>query len=522
LSGGGHRAALWAAGALLGVVDAGAAPNTVSISSVSGGSITNGVVAAGQSFASIDRPTLESELRPAIRQWATDGLFFTGDATDGYVKGLFFRVGLLLATVVAAFASLVALGRDWSTATVIVLGIVLSIVVVAVAALLGSRLPHVYFASIVGGAVFVVALTIGGMFLTVDPARWPVILLKVIVVAAVLGAAWTATARHFEDRSAAVDRALGAGLLSDGGSPIPLARAAPSPVLHVFCTTNLATADHAYLSNRLVYGHGLGVAAPATSLAMATAVQVSACLPGAFAPRVLPSRVLADNLDDEEVAFTDGGVYDNMADQWEFGYENRVGLFEDRGSDLHQFQTHPADELLVVNASRAFGKSAISPKSLIGEITALLRCKDVLYDVSTAVRRRYLVDMYEEAARSGRGLGGALVHIGQPPTRVPAAFAQSPDAQQADRAAKAKAFLDRLHALEPVDWIADADRNGSVPTTLGPIGVADSVRLLHHAYVLTRVNAYVVLDRGSLPAPDVADSAVLDEFARARFEALVS
>lgn len=42
LSGGGHRAALFAAGALLGIVDANAHLNTVSISSVSGGSLANG------------------------------------------------------------------------------------------------------------------------------------------------------------------------------------------------------------------------------------------------------------------------------------------------------------------------------------------------------------------------------------------------------------------------------------------------------------------------------------------------
>lgn len=44
MSGGGHRAALWGLGALLYLVDSGLHRDVTTISSVSGGSITNGVV----------------------------------------------------------------------------------------------------------------------------------------------------------------------------------------------------------------------------------------------------------------------------------------------------------------------------------------------------------------------------------------------------------------------------------------------------------------------------------------------
>ena len=45
MSGGGHRATVWGAGTILAVSDAGLARDVTSVSSVSGGSITNGVIA---------------------------------------------------------------------------------------------------------------------------------------------------------------------------------------------------------------------------------------------------------------------------------------------------------------------------------------------------------------------------------------------------------------------------------------------------------------------------------------------
>ena len=44
-TGGGHRATVWGAGTILAVSDAGLAHDVTSVSSVSGGSITNGVIA---------------------------------------------------------------------------------------------------------------------------------------------------------------------------------------------------------------------------------------------------------------------------------------------------------------------------------------------------------------------------------------------------------------------------------------------------------------------------------------------
>ena len=64
-----------------GLVDAGAAPHVVSMSSVSGGSIANGVVVASGDLRRASRGDVESWLQPGLRQWAHDGLFFSGPST---------------------------------------------------------------------------------------------------------------------------------------------------------------------------------------------------------------------------------------------------------------------------------------------------------------------------------------------------------------------------------------------------------------------------------------------------------
>ena len=108
LSGGGHRASLFAAGALLGLVDASVQTRVVSISSVSGGSITNGIVAASGDLQGMDRAALEAALRPGIEVFARQGLFFPGQVTDRYVQ-----VTLALCAAAAGAAAAVVIHGVW-------------------------------------------------------------------------------------------------------------------------------------------------------------------------------------------------------------------------------------------------------------------------------------------------------------------------------------------------------------------------------------------------------------------------
>jgi hypothetical protein len=68
-------------------------------------------------------------------------------------------------------------------------------------------------------------------------------------------------------------------------------------------------------------------------------------------------------------------------------------------------------------------------------------------------------------------------------------------------------------------WANIADANAAVKTTLAPLERIDpgyTTRLLHHAWVLTRVTCYVLQGWGSLP------TAGLDDWHSDRFSALIA
>jgi hypothetical protein len=517
LSGGGHRAALFAAGALLGVVDAEQQAHTVSIASVSGGSLTNGLVAAGTEFTTCDRAGLEQLLKPGLRSFSHDGLFFAGPQTNSYVRGVFFLFGLLVATLLSGLTTLTGLGWPWEAGPALR---VAAVVAVLLAVLVVWKLPvprtfrlpfAVGLASLAGLAPLGVLLTRG-----LDGGGLG---LAVVGVLLAVGSIGVVTVRVFGWRSDRVDDALAQG-------PIGAAALASvdRSVHHLYCPTDLQSADHAYLSPRIVYGYEMGCSTPALTLRLSTAVQASACFPGGFVPRRLPAAaVAAGPLLQEHVVLTDGGVYDNMADQWEFGWDNRVEEFAKRGLDLTAYQPVPASRLVVVNAGGSFKPGPVKGTGLRFELASLLRGKDVQYDVSTSLRRRYLVDIFERAALP-TDLHGALVHIGQVPATVPSRYA-SPDLPdlhgRRQRALQALAFLDRLSRLDPQDWKAIRDRNVRVKTVLSALGVTTSTDLLHQSYLLTRLNLFVLLNAGSLPAAAESDAAVLSSWGRDRFARLV-
>jgi hypothetical protein len=250
-------------------------------------------------------------------------------------------------------------------------------------------------------------------------------------------------------------------------------------------------------------------------------VQASACLPGAFLARTIdvlpgdPGGV---------VVVSDGGAYDNMADQWEWGFENRTkyaATLPGGAGVLKTAQEAAATCLVVVNASRGMGGTSeltIAP-GLVGELASALGAKDVLYDVSTATRRRLLIDMFDRArADPTQSPGGMLVHIGTSPYEVINRFLDD-SGPTGDRAAAALHALDRLTDAEmaaddPDDdarrehWRAAADANSKVKTTLAPLELVApgaAADLLHHAWVLTRITGYVIHEWGSLPEADLSD-----------------
>lgn len=282
---------------------------------------------------------------------------------------------------------------------------------------------------------------------------------------------------------------------------------------HVFCATDLHAGEHVYFSRDFVCSYRFGNGVPG-DVALSTVVHASAAFPAAFPAAWLPTKrhEFKDPAQPEaartrKMALADGGVYDNMGDQWACGMEARVARGEPAGVSFRQ-----AAELVVVNSSAGLDWSPLRGLRLpaLGELLTLLQDKSVLYDNGNSLRRQALVARFELAERDGEGMRGALVHIPQSPFRVPKSFEHERDdagsaTPRAERATAALAALrDAFGPGAEADWAAIAKANAAVPTTLVKFDVEITSRLLHHAYVLAMVNLHVILGYPLLELPQRA------------------
>ena len=282
VSGGGHRATAWGLGALLALTDMDVNGQVVSISSVSGGSIANGMAARAGAFDATDTAAFEAAIRPGVRNMATDGLFFFGPATDGWLLRFFVIAGLAVDLLVATVVATLAVGRDWNPAWFLLAGLLGVIGWFLAAKLPGRFRVALAVTLLLAGpiAAVAVALTREGGWGRIIPVLLGLLLLTVL--------AFVVALRTFMDRSKVVDAALGkVHFHGDAGGPPTKLRDVDGTVHHVFCASELQSGDHVYLSPRLVYGYRVGMGKPG-DLTLATAVQCSACLPGAS--RLAPSR----------------------------------------------------------------------------------------------------------------------------------------------------------------------------------------------------------------------------------------
>jgi len=314
----------------------------------------------------------------------------------------------------------------------------------------------------------------------------------------------TAGALVFSRRSVVVDSALARSHFNRNGSPTLLADVERS-LDHVMCATELQAGEHFYLAPTFLYSYRFGRGAP-DGLRLSTAVQASACLPGAFAARRLatgPHQFERDPSVSEPTSpprhalLTDGGVYDNMADQWLDGLPIRI-----RDNPELAVKTPTVDQMIVVNSSAGPPWTAAGARWLpiLSELTTLLRVKDVQYAVSTGNRRNNLVTNWDAAARSGQGPQGTLLHIAQSPFEVPDAFhdADTRWPQRSERARETLAWLGDTEQ-DRATWSTTAAASREVPTVLGKLGPDQTSCLLWHAYVLAACNLHVLLDGFPLP-----------------------
>lgn len=425
LSGGGHRATLFVLGALMYLVDAKANADVTSIASVSGGSLTNGFVGQTLNFRE------------------TDGTEFRK------------RVAGPLATQIAKSGTLFA-----------------------------PLLTKVYLAILIVGAILVFVIP------AIVSAPWYVRLLLFFVGLMVWG--WL-----FGARGRVCARAFRITLFSPNSRETTLGEVKRKDLDHVICATEFRSAEQVYFSGDFVYSYALGYGGPA-KLSLAGAVQASAAFPGGFPPSSLPTKQhkftgaqppIAGGPPEPpaEMVLTDGGVYDNMGEQWARGFAARVS----RCPNLGTGRTAP-NQLVVVNASARIPWNPFRKRlmPLVGELAALIRVNDVMYINTTNVRRQAIVDSYNPAdPTTASALPSVLVQIAQSPFVVASAFARG-TTPVAERAKRVLEFL--LNGPSSDEWTKIARENSAVATSLSKFGTEVRARLIYQGYVVTMCNLHVL------------------------------
>jgi predicted acylesterase/phospholipase RssA len=303
----------------------------------------------------------------------------------------------------------------------------------------------------------------------------------------------------FEKRGHICDWAYASTLFNRNGT-ITRLHEIEKEINHVFCATDLHAGEHVYFAGDFVYSYRFGLGKPG-DLLLSTAVEVSAAFPGGFPPRWLATdrhQFQGGEQSAEKMVLSDGGVYDNMGEQWAVGLQRRK-------QRVAAPQFKDIDELVVVNSSSTVSWHPLGSLRIpiLGELFALLEVVNTLYDNTTSPRRTTLIEHFDAASKSKSGMTGVLITIDQTPFNVAKFFENS--TEEPERSARSKHVLDALSGHSEQDWKAAAKASGAVATTLRKLGRKASSRLIYHAYVVANCNCHIILEYPLLPIPDAVE-----------------
>lgn len=451
VSGGGYRASLFALGALMYVHETCCASSkprrrVAALTSVSGGSITNGVLAHGLRLGSDDDSRFDALARLIIRHTVSSGSMFAGPAARVYYIFLLpVTVGALLmlgATAVmhASFSVL------WRTVAIPIASVgLLWLWLRALEA--ASDIKRDWLGSVTLSTLLVAGL--GGILwlshFVLSDAAWRLALawlgaatLAGAGLAVVWGLRGHLIQRNFETllEQALTERASGHPRLAD----------VHTQTHHVFCATEVQVGDTAYLAHDAIRSRGFKPVGPGR-MPTAFAVRASAALPVAFPPAFLPGvegkkeagltargeRRYAFSTD--HMTLQDGGVRDNLGVSW--------------------FHVAPElEELVVVSAAaNRHGLRRVVGVPLLGELQSLLNLVNIPYNSRERSQRRAVaVRLLGRPWASDRSTAaGAIIHIEDSPFDL-AAFllGRTPETRRADPSLDASPFPD----WEVDQWLA--------------------------------------------------------------------
>lgn len=467
-SGGGMRAAAFALGALMYVADVDKAERIGQISSVSGGSLTNGFLAHTITSKGLIG---EDSVAVFVQRLATQGLPLEKAGWRWLVLPI---VAMGFALVANALVLFVAVGANrsllWGSLAFFAGFAYLAVVSFASFRGLTDDVVGVWCARIIGDSTVP-----GPTFSRLGP----------------------------------FSRKRARFAMSDRGGLLRLSEL-KSPMTHVFTTTDLRFGEHLHFSQHWVTSNAYGSTDPG-DVRVYEAVRASAAFPGALAPvrigldrLTLPQHLTADI---SFIELVDGGVRDNL------GHMFQTQILADVPSQTETLTRYGSTRVaIVVDASAPRGAadltetiwSRIPVVRKLGQLITFPRVISIMGQSNSEARSLAI------ARGFSRDINGCVVRICESPVDVCRRVIDNPEisrellasgrgsGHQSDprkhRAEAALRALSRSSRAAESYWNGLRNYNGTVRTTLDGLGAKCVADLLQHAYVLTMCQAHIELD----------------------------
>ena len=257
---------------------------------------------------------------------------------------------------------------------------------------------------------------------------------------------------------------------------------------HVICATELDSGWQVYFSGDFIYSHSIGFRIPKNTL-LADVVYASA----AYAPLLPVIELFLSSNTSKGILLTDGGVYNNMGDQWIVDLKKRKEKIPvDVCNSIHE-----ADEVIVVNSTARLKNSPLKWHHrfpVLREFTLFYRIICAMFDQTTTTRRKRLFSIFEDSLMKNEGMKGVMVMLEQTPYEVLYHFNKTTEQNfycQRQRALNVLKTMPEKTCSE--HWNRVREKSLKAPTTLRTIKEEFAQNLVYHSFVLAMINTHVIL-----------------------------
>ncbi|MDR2706386.1 MAG: hypothetical protein LBC02_11465 [Planctomycetaceae bacterium] len=432
LSGGGHRASIFGLGVLAYLYESRKNQSVTSISSVSGGSITNAYLGKECNFRNVTPDNLQKITSQLWYRLTSSGIVYAASITKIYAVFLFSVILLLVSCFFMPF----------------------------------------------------IADAFGTMINCVQTKNVHVIAVLVLFIPLI----WLLSIRSKICRKAFAEILFS----SPDNSELPLNSITRENVNHIICATELHEGEHIYFSGNFVYSYQCGLGA-SDGVTLAEAVQASAAFPPLLPPiwiNTVPFHFMESPIP-KKLVLTDGGVYDNMGEQWIIGLTER----KKKVPEIENF-TFDANIIILVNATAGIKYSPMSRFDQVpffGEGTSFYRIVCALFDQTTTTRREMLFSKFKRDLIEGNGVTGIMVMLTQTPFTIIDWIMTTTEPELEKQRKRAITILEKLPENYRKEWDNIKEISLKTKTTFRIINKPTAENLIYHAFILTMINAHIIL-----------------------------